>query len=348
MPNKIIKEDLDFIINHDLNWNEFSDKNILITGANGFLPAYMAETLLYLNEIKILNKPCNIFALTRNIKHSQARFSNCLSNNNFKLINHDVSEIFHIKEKIDFIIHAASPASPKYFGSDPIGVILPNVIGTINMLNIAKEKEASFLYFSSGEVYGKIPVDTEAYEDTYGYLDPLDLRSCYGESKRMGENLCVCYGFQHNVSTKIVRIYHTYGPGMKLDDGRVFADFTKNIIENKNIELKSDGAVMRSFCYVADAVAGFFTVMLKGKNNEAYNISNPSQTVSIKKLANILINLFPEKKLKVVFKERQENNYLETKIKGSLPNINKIMNIGWHPIINIEDGFYRTIMSYYI
>lgn len=344
--NYIIEEDLKFITGSKLDWDLFSGKNILITGANGFLPAYTVETLLYLNIMKKLTKPCKIIAVVRNVNHARERFSDYLDNPAFKLMVHDISEPFHIKEKVDFIIHAASPASPKYYGIDPVGVIMPNVIGTINILNIAKEKGSTVMYFSSAEVYGKNTKNNSIKENSYGTLDPLDLRSCYGESKRMGENLCISYGHQYNIPVKIVRISHTYGPGMKLDDGRVFADFVSDIVNDRNIKLKSDGSVTRSFCYISDATIGFFTVLLQGGKNEAYNVANPDQTISIKELANTLVNLFPEKKLKVLFSKQDNLNYIETKINKNKPDIGKIKKLGWHPVISVEEGFYRTVMSY--
>lgn len=344
--HKIIREDIDFIIKHDLSWKLFSGKNILITGANGFLPAYMLEVLLFLYNVKIIDKPCKVFAMVKNTEHAKERFIDYIDNPFFSLIPHDVSKQFHINEKIDFIIHAASPASPKYFGRDPVGVILPNVVGTINILDLAREHGSSVLYFSSGEVYGNNPEDIIVKENSYGFMDPLDIRSCYGESKRMGENLCACYGYQYDIPVKIIRISHTYGPGMKLDDGRAFVDFVRDIIANKNIELKSDGSVKRPFCYISDAVAGFFTVLLKGANNEAYNIANPYQTISIKDLANMIVDMFPEKGLKVLFAKRNDDKYLETKVKGNIPSIGKAKDLGWTPSVSVKEGFRRTIESY--
>lgn len=342
----MILDDIKEILSSNIEWAKFANKTILITGANGFLPAYMLETLMCLNEDILQKSKCHVIALVRNKQHAKIRFSNYLLNPNFRLIVQDVSEPITINDEINFIIHAASPASPKYYNDNPISVIMPNIIGTKNTLDLAvKNKVDGYLYFSSGEVYGQLPDGEIISEDKYGYLDPTSVRACYGESKRMGENLCISYGHQYNIPVKIVRPFHTYGPGMKLDDGRVFADFVKNIVNNENIVLTSDGSAVRPFCYLADATIGFFKVLLEGKNNTAYNVANPMQAVSIKELANILVSTFPEKKLSAKFSEKN-TSYLQSPIKGQIPDISKIMSLGWEPQTTIESGFKKTIRSY--
>jgi nucleoside-diphosphate-sugar epimerase len=342
----VLLDDIQKIISTDIEWIKFADKTILITGANGFLPAYIVDTLLYLNETILRYSNCKVIALVRNQKHAEERFDDHLSNQNFELVIQDVAEPININHKIDFIIHAASLASPKYYNNDPVGVIMPNILGTKNTLDLAiKNQVDGYLYFSSGEIYGQLPDGKIISEDTYGYLDPTSVRACYGESKRMGENLCVSYGHQYNIPVKIVRPFHTYGPGMKLDDGRVFADFVNNIVHNKNIEIKSDGSAMRTFCYLSDATVAFFKVLLYGEKNNAYNVANAKAFISIKDLAMTLIQLFPEKDLKTIFME-QHQNYLQSPIKGNPVDTTKLELLGWAPSITVEDGFKKTIRSY--
>lgn len=165
----------------------------------------------------------------------------------------------------------------------------------------------------------------------------------------MGETLCVSYHHQFNVPTKIVRPFHTYGPGMQLNDGRVFADFVSDIVHNKDIIMKSDGSAIRAFCYLADAIVGFFIVLLQGENGEAYNVGNPYGEISIKELANTLINLFPEKMLRVIeIQKTDDNSYLKSNINRNCPDISKIENLGWSPKYAVSEGFIRTILSYKI
>ncbi len=347
MRDKIVEEDLINIISCNLPWHEFEGKTVLISGANGFLPAYMVETLLYLNDIRN-NDKITVIGIIRNKNKALARFSDYNKRSDFKLIVQDICQPISINNKVDYIIHAASQASPKYYGLDPVGTLSANVLGTYNLLELAREKKVkSFLFFSSGEVYGEVDeTQVPTKEDAYGILDPMNARSCYAESKRMGENMCVSWFRQYNVPAKVVRPFHTYGPGMSLDDGRVYADFVSDIVRGIYIVMKSDGSATRTFCYLADATAGFFTVLLKGQDGEAYNIGNDNE-MSILELANTLVKVFPEKGLRVIRKERVENGgYLQSKITRACPDISKIRALGWEPKYSIEDGFERTIRSW--
>jgi UDP-glucuronate decarboxylase len=342
----IILDDLRKIVASNIGWEKLSGKTILITGANGFLAAYCAKALLLLNDEKRF-QPIKIIALVRNKENAESRFIHLQNREDFKIIVQDVSEKLVIDGDIHFIIHAASQASPKYYAVDPVGTLAANSIGTFNLLTFAKEKNVEgFLYFSSGEVYGQVEskyIPTQ--ENQYGYIDIADVRSCYSESKRMGEVMCVSFFKQYNLSTKIVRPFHTYGPGIDLKDGRVYADFIANILSNENIILKSKGDAQRAFCYISDATIGFFTVLINGLAGEAYNIGNPAQEISIYELASKLVNLFPEKRLKVEA-GKQNNNYLQSNISRNSPSIYKANGLGWNPSVSIEQGFYRTIKSY--
>lgn len=350
MMNSIIQKDLDLIISSPIiNWEVFKGQTVLITGANGMLPAYLAYTLLYLNSTK--HYGIKVLALVRNLEKSKEKFKDFLDDPNLEFIVQDVATEIKYTKKVDYIIHAASQASPKYYGVDPVGTINANVFGTINTLKLAKEKNAkSFLYFSSGDVYGIVDIDKfPIKENDYGYIDLLKVRSCYGESKRMGENLCVCWNYQYGVRAKMVRTFHTYGPGMRFDDGRVFADFCKNIVNNEDIVLRSDGSACRPFCYITDAAIAYFKVLLDGENGLAYNVGNPYCEVSILQLANTLVSLYPEKHLKVQ-KEIIESDMTTFKMRSpllrSIPDITKLKLLGWEPVVGIEEGFRRTIESY--
>lgn len=345
--NDIIQEDLSQICQEKLDWNLLSGKNILISGANGILPSYMAETILFLKRSGIV-KDIKIFALVRNKEKANLRFKNYLLEKCLHFIIQDVCEPILISEKIDIIIHAASQASPKYYGIDPVGTLSPNIIGTINLLKLAKEKGVqNFIYFSSAEVYGDIQ-NVEAIKETnFGSLDPMNIRSCYAESKRMGENICASWFSQFSVPVKIIRPFHTYGPGMLLDDGRIFADFVFNILNNQDLVIKSDGSSRRAYCYLKDAILGYFYILFKGTMGEAYNVGNPYQEYSVKELASVLIDIFPEKSLKVkmnpVF---SSSNYLPSNVNRFLPDTTKIQALGWAPKVDVKTGFYRTVLSY--
>jgi UDP-glucuronate decarboxylase len=344
--HSIVREDLENILTSNLPWHRFVNKTVLISGANGFLPAYMVETLLLLNTRHGAN--AKVVALVRSREKAEKRFAEYLKRSDLSLIVGDVTARIETAQKMDFVIHAASQASPKYYGPDPVGTLNANTLGTNNLLELAKKSSSeSFLFFSSGEVYGivdesKIPIK----ENDYGFLDPTDVRSCYGESKRLGETMCVSWHKQFGIPSKIVRPFHTYGPGMDLNDGRVFADFVRNIVESKNIEMKSAGLAQRAFCYLADATIGFFKVLLEGVDGRAYNVGNPDAEISIAELAKRLVNLFPEKRLSVVMKENDTKGYIQSAIPRNSPDISRMKELGWTPTTGIDAGFLRTIRSF--
>jgi nucleoside-diphosphate-sugar epimerase len=318
----------------------FKDKTVLISGSSGFLASYIIDTFLYLNQQQNLN--IKIIGIQRN-------FSTRVSNKTLKLIYEDICNEIRITEDIDYIIHTAGLATPKVFNENPVGVVLPNTLGTINLLNLAIEKKVKgFLFFSTTGVYGELnKVQYPAHENSFnGYLDPTDVSSCYLESKRMGENLCIAWMHQYGVPIKIVRPSIVYGYGIKLNDGRSFADFISNIINKQDIVLFSEGKALRSFCYVADAIVGFFIVLLKGKVGEAYNIA-PDSEISIIDLANLLIKkVFPELKLKVVIKKDDSKTYLRKEFPCTAMDTRKLKELGWNPNFSLEEGFKRTIESY--
>lgn len=344
--NKIIEEDLFNILSDtNIEWSKFKDSTFLITGANGMLPAYLVFTLLKLNEIHNYN--IHVIALIRNEKKARLKFERYLNDSHLDFIVQDVCEPIHINRNVDYIIHAAGQANINFYETDPVGTINVNVIGTINTLKLAYEKQVkSYLYFSSGEVYGRIaPEKCPFNEQDYGYIDLLNVRNCYGESKRLGENLCVAWHEQYNVPTKIVRIFHTYGPGLDLNDPRIFAYFCKKIIANENIVLKSDGSAIRTFCYISDAIKAYFKILLDGGSPEAYNVTNPNCEISIWELANLVVSLYPKKNTKAQRMETCKNKDYSP-IQISIPDCSKILQLGWSPSVTLSEGFLRTIESF--
>lgn len=346
--NPIIQSDLERIISTNLPWDDLQNKTVLITGGGGFLASYLIKSLLNIGWINNLN--IKIICVARNNQSVKKRLLAHLASTNLLVIQHDISlPLPKDFPNADIIIHSASQASPKYYGIDPIGTLLANSTGTMYMLEHAvRSKAEKFLFFSSSEVYG-IPTESTKLidEKSFGYINPMNLRSCYAESKRLGETMCVAWAHQHKLHTSVVRPFHTYGPGMALDDGRVFADFVANVVAKRDIVLKSDGLAMRPFCYIADATIGFLTVLLTGGKAEAYNIANPETEISIKDLAIIVAGLFPERGIKIRFEVPiSSDSYLKSPISRSYPTIDKIKSLGWSPTTGLQDGFRRTIQSY--
>jgi len=289
-----------------------------------------------------------VIALVRNEIKGKSRFEAYLHRSDFHLMVQDVNSPITIEEDVHFIIHAASQASPKFYGTDPVGTLSANIIGTLNLLKLASEKKTErYLYFSSSEVYGTLESDKiPTKEDDFGYVNPTEVRSCYAESKRMGENICVSWMHQYGIPALIVRPFHTYGPGMDLTDGRVYADFISNMVEEKDIVMKSDGSAIRAFCYIRDATEGFLTVLLSGKPGLAYNVGNEEGEASILELAEKLISIYPEKNLKIHRFEKEGNYYLKSTVSRIVPQTSRMKELGWIPQTTIEDGFSRTIQSY--
>lgn len=348
--NSIIKEDLEFIISSKLiDWECFRNKSVLITGANGMLPSYMVMTLLYLNRERDMN--IKVYALVRNKEKAQRVFSDFTNNDGLEFIVSDVIQPVMSDVTYAYIVHAASQAAPSYYGKDPVGTFTANTIGTLNMLELArKSKSDGFLYFSTGAVYGKLSDDvTFINEEELGYVNQLEVRNCYAESKRAGENACVCYAHQYGVPAKIVRIFHTMGPMVNLNDGRIFSDFSKNISENKDLVLKSDGTAKRAFLYVADAVIAYFKILLDGEIAKAYNVGGGiDNEISMRDLAYSLVSRFKEKNLKVVFDINDSDLVyakMKTPEKRILPDLTKIESLGWRPSYSVIDSFYRTVTS---
>lgn len=347
MINPILKEDFDFILADKLiDWERFAGKTVLVTGASGFLPSYMIQTLLHFNSRKV-QEPTRIIGLVRDLSKAKEKYADYLNDDNLNLLVQDVSTPFTIEDEVDFIIHAASQASPKFFFSDPVGTINANTLGTTHLLELAKEKKVkSFLYFSTGEVNGDALDKLQVVnEDDYGAVDPLIIRNSYAESKRMGENMCASWFAQYGVPAKIIRPSHTYGPGFSFDDGRAFTSFVASVFNNKDIVLNSDGSAKRSFCYIADATRAYFLVLLNGENANAYNVGNEYE-ISIKELASLIIEVSGKNNLKIVY---PSNNNVQKSPSNTashgLLGINKIKKLGWSPVFKEKEGFKRTLES---
>ncbi len=347
MRHPIVTEDLQEIARRPLPYADFAGKTILVSGAGGFLPAYLVEALLYLNE-KAVRPRARIVALVRNEAKARARFAAYRGRKDLRFLVQDVCEPIVLGGPVDYVIHAASPASPRYFASDPVGTLSANVIGTHHLLELARDKHAQdFLFFSSSEVYGDLsPAPAMIPESSYGRIDPLAVRSCYAESKKMGEAMCAAFQHQFGVPMKIVRIFHTYGPELALDDGRVFCDFVADLVHGRDLRLTSDGSAVRSYCYLADAVAGFLTVLLKGKH-EAYNVGNNRMAVSVRELAERLAALFPAKNLRLQHSRPKAAPGLpHNAVSRIVPDTSKLEALGWAPRHSLESGFRRTVLSF--
>lgn len=346
--NRIIEEDINHIISSEIiDWERFRNKSILITGANGMLPSYMGLTLLYLNQTSKMG--LKLYALARNEEKLKKVYSEYWDKEYFIPVIQDVCSSLPTEYKFDFIIHAASQASSKYFATDPVGTLKANTVGTINTLDLAvKNNVEGYLYFSSGSVYGNYDGNGSSItEDSYGRINPLLVRNCYATSKVLGENACVSYHHQYGLPTKMVRIFHTMGPLMQLNDSRIFSDLCQNIVNRENVVLHSDGSAMRAFCYVVDATIAYFKVLLDGEPATAYNVGGDERhEVSMKQLAEMLVAMYPERNLKVEYKIDSKDlvyGTMRSTVERKYPSLKRIESFGWKQLYDVPTMFKRSI-----
>lgn len=337
--NRVLEDDLKTIIAEDLSWEKLKNKTVMITGASGMVGSYMLYVLLMLNDEK--HYGIKVDAVMRNVNKLPEEIRN---REDVNVVVADVTKDIPDVGDVDYIIHAASPASPLIMQNQPVETIAANTIGTFKTLELAKEKNAEgYLFISSREIYGQPDEGQEFfYENTYGFVDQLNPRSCYSEGKKAAETMCVCFHEEYGLNTKIARLAHTYGPGMSIYDGRVQADFLKNVYHNEDIVLKSEGTAVRTYTYIADAIAGMYRILLDSEDI-VYNIGNEAGKVSICDLAEILVSIYPERGLKLVF------DIPEGGTKGTAPytlgilSSEKLRKLGWDPKYSVKDGFKRTL-----
>lgn len=345
--NEIVQEDMKDIISRKADWEKLKNKTVLITGASGMLATYLVYTLMTLNRKEDYN--IKIIALVRNEEKAKRKFSSFLSDEKFNLLVQDVIDPINFGEKVDFIVHAAGNASPKYILSDPVGIIKANTLGTMNVLEFAKENEVeNILYLSTREVYGKTPESiTNVTEEDYGIVNCKELRACYPESKRVSETMFESYYYQYKIPYNTVRLAHSYGPGMDIDeDGRVMADLVSDVVNHRDIILKSDGSAVRAFCYINDAVFGMIKVLLEGKIGEAYNIANESEPIMIREVAKQMVELFPERNLKVSYEIPKVESVGYSKMGRVKLDSTKLEKLGWACETSLEEGVIRTVNSF--
>ena len=297
----------------------------LITGGSGFLGSHLAKRLLDSGEEVICLD--NFFTGTkRNCKEF-------LNNRNFELIRHDVTE--PIKIEVDKIWHLACPASPIHYQFNPIKTTKTSFMGTYNMLGLAKRVGAKFLLASTSEIYGD-PEEHPQTESYRGSVNTIGVRSCYDEGKRIAETLCADYQRIHGVDIRIMRIFNTYGPNMRFDDGRVISNFIVQALRNEKIKIYGDGKQTRSFCYVDDLIDGM-VLLMGSKYQMPINIGNPNE-FSIKELANLIKNLINHK-IEFDYKELPQDD--PKRRKPSIKLAKEILN--WEPKVELKDGLIKTI-----
>ena len=301
--------------------------NIVITGGSGFVGSYLCE--------KLINDGHKIIVIDNLLTGSTENINNLLDNENFSFIEHDVQDHIEIEDKVDYVLHFASAASPKAYTEHPVNTLKAGSVGTINTLGLAKKHSAEYLLASTSEVYGD-PLISPQNEEYWGNVNPNGERSMYDEAKRFAEAAVATYSRSYGLKTKIVRIFNTYGPRMQLNDGRVVTNFIVQALRNENITIYGDGTQTRSFSYVEDTVAGIISLM-NSTEYDVFNIGNPNE-MTIGKLAEKIIELTDS---------TSEIKYLELPNddpKQRKPDITKAKTkLNWEPKVNLDEGLAKTI-----
>ena len=301
--------------------------NILVTGGAGFIGTNLVE--------KFIEKQHKVIVIDNLLTGSKKNLEHFFDSENFSFIEFDVQNHIEVAEDLDYVLHLASPASPKAYTQYPINTLKAGSIGTINTLGLAKAKNAKYLLTSTSEIYGD-PLVSPQPESYWGNVNPNGTRSMYDEAKRFAEAAVSSYNRIYDLDTRILRLFNTYGPKMKINDGRVVTNFIYQAITGNDITIYGQGNQTRSFCYIDDTVSGILKAM-ESDNSEVFNIGNPNE-ITILQLAEKIIEL-TNSKSEIKFVKLPEDDPMQRK-----PDISKANNkLDWFPKVSLEDGLKKTI-----
>ena len=355
----VVEHDLESICN-DLTdeFGAMSGRRLMIAGGAGFLGYYLVQSALHWNRTRSQSNPIRVTVLDNFVRGTPAWLTALTADPSLTLLTHDVSLPLPAGiGRQDFLIHAASIASPTYYRRYPIETMDANINGLRFMLDYCDgarkrgEPVEGMLFYSSSEIYGDPSPDAIPTPEGYrGYVSCTGPRACYDESKRFGETLCVNFAQQRGVPVKMARPFNNYGPGLKITDGRVIPDFVRNVMEGRDIIMLSDGSPKRTFCYVADAVAGYYKILVKGRSGEAYNIGVETPEISMAELAGKVVSLGRDLfgyEGKVVREQSRDADYLIDNPNRRCPVVAKARTeLGYDPKVTIDDGLRRSMLWY--
>lgn len=334
IKNPFYKKDVEWSASN-FPWEKLKGCHILVTGARGLIGSFLIDVLMSVNKGLF-----TVYGMGRNKQDAEERFKDY--NKYFHFIQHDISQpLNNLNINFDYIIHAASNATPNTFITNPIGTIKGIVWGCDNLLSYGITHGLKrFVYISSGEVYGECN-DAIYTEISHGYINNTSWRSCYPNSKILSETLCASYAQQYNIDVVIARPSHIYGPCYTNNDNRAFAQFLNNALQNQDIILKSNGLTQRSYCYIADCISGILTILFYGKSTNAYNIASKEAT-SIKELAETIARL-SSVQCKIISPNHIDQQQ-QSPISHAVLSPTKLEELGWNPQFNIEKGIQHTLI----
>jgi nucleoside-diphosphate-sugar epimerase len=349
----VIHNDLEYICdNLKDEFSTLSGKHLLITGGAGFLGYYLVQSVLHWNKVNNEDQPIQLTVCDNYMRGVPGWLTGLADDKFLTVFKHDITEPFPSNiDNVQYVIHAASIASPIYYRKYPIETMDANVNGLRILLEHFKDSMEGFLFYSSSEVYGDPSPDNIPTPETYhGNVSCTGPRACYDESKRYGETLCVNFAQQYGLPIRIARPFNNYGPGLKITDRRVLPDFVRDILAGRDIVMLSDGTPTRTFCYIADAIIGYYKILVKGRDGEAYNIGVDSPEISITELVEQIVSLARELfdyKGKVIKKTSSDKDYLVDNPNRRCPVIDKAQSeLGYHPGISLNEGLRRSLIWY--
>ena len=340
--NKQFIEDMEYVSNAEfIPWDKLKNKTILITGATGLIGYTLVNSLVYANKKRGLN--LKILALVRDLSRARKRFKDIDGDTALEFVLGTVEKLPKIAEKVDYIVHGASLTASKAFVNEPVETIMTALKGTETILELAKAKKVSgMVYLSSMEVYGHPEKGHKVTEDKIGALSPLDIRNSYPISKIQCESLCFAYAKEYSVPAMSVRLTQTFGPGVNYNDGRVFAEFARCVIEKRDIVLKTKGETERSYLYTADAATAILTVLLKGEPGQAYNAANEDTYCSISRMAEMVAK---QGGVKVRYETEDSDNSMYASTLFMNLAVNKITVLGWNAETKLKTCF-KLLIDY--
>ena len=317
-------------------------KSVLVTGATGLIGSFIVDALCFMNAWS--DAGIEIYAAGRREAGMRMRFGDAMDDARFHYVAYDATKPVDFEFDADYVIHAACAAHPLAYATDPVGTIQANVLGAMALLEYVRSRPgARFIFLSTGETYGENPDLPEGFrENDHGWIDPMNPRACYPESKRAAETLCACYAAQHGVDALVARLCHVYGPTFTDTNSRADAQFLRNVLRGEDIVMKSTGAQVRSYCYVADAVNALFTLLDRGERGQAYNVANRRSTASIREYAETLAGVGGVSLRFDLPPETERAGY--TKITRAVLNPGKLEALGWQPRYGLKEGLEHTFL----
>lgn len=330
------------VTDENIEWNQYQNTTVLITGATGLIGSVLVRTLLCANEKYDLNM--KVVGLVRNKVKADKMFADQLTNTHLTFVVADILDLHNLNIEADYIVHTASQTASKYFVEKPVETIETTLNGTSNILNLAKKPNVKgMIFLSTMEVYGTPETDEKINETHATNLETTNVRNCYPISKRMAENLCVSYAHEYHVPVKILRLTQTFGLGVTYNDQRVFAEFTRDAIEGKDIVLHTEGKTKRSYLYTMDAIRAILIALTKAENGEAYNVANEGTYCSIAEMAKMVAQELGNGEINVVFDIAQDvAKFGYAKTLHMNLDTQKIQMLGWKPLVSLPDMFKKT------